>query len=60
MDPCPDGQAVKDRNRGGGNRLQRAVQLSLRVANGEGGGGWGTEVEGERYIKTVERGDRDI
>ena len=32
---CPGGKAVQDSKRGE-NRVQRAVQLSLRVADGEG------------------------
>ena len=34
MDPSPGGHAVQDQNRGD-NRLQIAVQLSLRVKDGD-------------------------
>ena len=37
MDACPDGQTFQDRKRGD-NRVQRLVQLSLRVADGMGVG----------------------
>ena len=34
MDACPGGQAVQNRKRGE-NQVQIAVQLSIRVADGE-------------------------
>ena len=50
VDPCPGGQVVQDRKRGE-NRVQRAVQLRLMVADGEG---VGTQWMAWKIQKTVE------
>ena len=47
------GQSVQERNEGE-HRVQREVELSLRVADGRGG--WDTEGEGDRSIKQLNGG----
>ena len=55
MDPCLGKQAVQDQKRGE-NRMQRAVQLNQRVADGEEVGTWRVTGMIQETVGTVGQG----
>ena len=54
MDTCPGGKFLQDIKRRGESSAKRAVQLSLRVA--DGGGVRKRILTGKRYIKQLNSG----